>query len=132
MQRIGRVLQTVMVLWLLSSCSDAVLEVPIAKLADEPERFHGHVLVVEGLVQRFDDPLHHWLEDKQQNRVGIIPDELLHDLVGQQVRVRGRFTAYPQQGRRIQVHQLIRLPAAGGVHQNEQIEVQLSSEPGVD
>ena len=100
---------SVWLLLLLSSCSDAVLEVPIAKLVAEPERFHGHVLVVEGTVQRFDDPLHHWVEDAQQNRVGIIPEALLHDLVGQPVRVRGRFTASTEQGRRIQVHQLTRI-----------------------
>lgn len=97
-----------LLLW-LTSCSDAVLEVPIAKLVAEPERFHGHVLVVEGIVQRFDDPLHHWLEDAQQNRVGIIPEALLHDVVGQTVRVRGRFTASKEQGRRIQLHQLTRI-----------------------
>lgn len=97
---------SVALLLLVSSCSDAVLEVPMAKLVAEPERFHGHVLVIEGTVQRFDEPLHHWLEDEQQNRVGIVPDELLQDLVGQRVRVRGRFTASTEQGRRIQVHQL--------------------------
>lgn len=104
------------VIWLLlllSSCSDAVLEVPIAKLAAEPERFHGHVLVVEGTVHRFDEPLHHWLQDEQYNRVGIVPDELLQGLVGQQVRVRGRFTASPEQGRRIQVHQLTKIRESG-------------------
>ncbi|MCH8539088.1 MAG: hypothetical protein LAT66_15110 [Alkalimonas sp.] len=126
-------------LLLVSSCSDAVLEVPIEKLVAESERFHGHVLVVEATVHCFVDPLHHWLEDNQRNRVGVVPDDLLQDLVGQQVRVRGRFTAYPQQGRRIQLHQLIRLPAAensttksNSRAQKAQSCVQLSSEPGVD
>lgn len=114
MQRISRGLQTVLllapVLWLLSSCSDTVLEVPIAKLVAEPERFHGHVVVITGQVRSFDEPRHYWLEDDAHRRVGIHPETLVQDLVGQQVRVRGRFTASPTEGRRIQVHQLIRLP----------------------
>lgn len=79
------------------------MPVDLAELVAEPDRLDGALVVVEGWVRRHDEPAHVWIEDQRQHRVELLPTELGDGYVGQQVRIRGRFTAPGDRGRRIEV-----------------------------
>lgn len=80
--------------------------VTLAELVDGADRYDGREVVTEGVVRVWDDPLHHWIEDPQDHRVEVGPDEAVEDLVGARVRVRGEFRFDPERGRAITVEGL--------------------------
>ena len=80
--------------------------VTLAELVAEQDRHDGTRVVVRGTVNTFDDPRHYWIEDVEQHRVELVPEEVAEDLVGAQVEVVGRFSFRDDQGRVIEVEDL--------------------------
>lgn len=89
---------------MLAGCGDTPRQINLQLLAAEQSTLDGQLVVTEGLVQSFADPLHYWLEDDALNRVALEPDALVADYVGERVSVEGRFHADRERGRRIEVH----------------------------
>lgn len=79
--------------------SDEPVDAALVELVEDQDAFDGRVVVTEGVVRRYDDPRHHWIEDADQHRVEIEPQELVADHVGDRVRVTGRFVFLEDQGR---------------------------------
>jgi hypothetical protein len=96
-----------------TSTQDGPTAVELAELAGDQEGFHGEVVVTEGVVRSFDDPLHYWIEDADVNRVELVPEELVEDHVGDEVRVTGRFTFRDDEGRRIEIDEFEVLTEGG-------------------
>ena len=103
-----RLLAPLLFLTLAACGSDA--EVSLQVLADYQDGYDGRTVVTEGTVRTFDDPRHYWIEDDDLNRVAISPDDAVADKVGEQVRVRGLFSASPDAGRSIAVEEVSPLP----------------------
>jgi hypothetical protein len=93
---------------LLGACSDGpAVETDLAALVSLQSDFDGRQVVTEGVLQTFETPRHYWIEDADLNRVAIEPEAGLADRVGQRLRVRGRFVVDPDQGRRIDVSDIL-------------------------
>jgi hypothetical protein len=93
----------------LSACGaggSGAQEVTIAELVEDQEGYDGDLVVVEGVVHRYDDPLHYWLEDDAVNRVEVEPHGAVEERVGESVRVRGEYHFRPDQGRVITIAEL--------------------------
>ncbi len=89
---------------LLAGCGgDRVAPATLAQLAGAADAFDGELVETEGVVHRFDDPEHYWLEDDAINRVAVIPGEAVAGHLGERLRVVGRFTYHPERGRRIEI-----------------------------
>jgi hypothetical protein len=80
--------------------------VTLVELAEDQEGHHGDLVVTEGVVRSFDEPLHYWIEDDDQHRVELVPMELIEPHLGDEIRVTGRFTFRDDEGRRIEVDEL--------------------------
>lgn len=93
---------------LLAGCSGNTTPqpVPLMALHAQPSSFHGETVTTEGVVRRFEDPLHYWIEDDQVRRVAVVPGEAVAEHLGQRVRLTGRFTHDAERGRRLQVEQV--------------------------
>mgnify|MGYP006272865195 CR=1 FL=1 len=93
---------------LLAGCSGdpRPRPVPLMALHAQPSSFHGETVTTEGVVRRFEDPLHYWIEDEQVRRVAVVPADAVADHLGQRVRITGRFTHDAEQGRRLQPQQV--------------------------
>lgn len=92
--------------------------VSLAELIAEQDAYDASTVIAEGTVQTYDQPRHYWIEDAEQHRVELFPHEVVEDLVGQRIRVTGRFTFRDDRGRGIDVDDLEVLdgvppPAAG-------------------
>jgi hypothetical protein len=93
-------------LW-LAGCSDGPPEsVALAELVTEQDRYDGEQVVVDGVVRTYHDPVHHWIEDADLNRVELFPQAEVDPHVGDRVRVTGRFRFRDDEGRRIDVDDL--------------------------
>ncbi len=84
----------------------SVEHVSLAELVAEQDAYHGSLVSAEGNVQTYDQPRHYWIEDIRQHRVELFPHELVEDLIGQRIRVTGRFTFRDDRGRGIDVDDL--------------------------
>lgn len=80
--------------------------VELAELVADPDRYLGELVIVEGVVQAHDDPAHAWIEDEVPHRVGLEPLAAVDDLLGQVVRVVGRFDVVDAGGRVLEVEQV--------------------------
>lgn len=80
--------------------------VELAELVADPDRYLGEMVIVEGVVRAHDDPAHAWIEDEVPHRVGLEPLEAVEDLLGQVVRVVGRFDVVDAAGRVLEVEQV--------------------------
>ena len=98
---------------LLGGCSDenAVAEVPLAVLASNPAAHDDSRVATLGVVRRFEDPLHYWIEDEDLHRVELFPQERIAPYLGEAVRVQGHFRFSPTEGRRLTLESIERLPA---------------------
>lgn len=67
-----------------------------------------------GVVRTFEGPRHYWVEDDRLNRVALEPDELVAPLVGQEVRVVGRFDFDDRKGRIIEIEEIAPTGRAAG------------------
>jgi hypothetical protein len=77
--------------------------VTLAALVAEHDVYDGSTVIVEGVVQSYDQPRHVWIEDAEQHRVELFPYEMVADLVGQRIRVTGLFTFRDDRGRGIDI-----------------------------
>jgi hypothetical protein len=101
MPRIALLLACVL---LLSGCGErAALATTPEHLANVQEDFDGRNVVVSGTLRSIAAPRHYWIEDTALHRVAIegAADDVLQELVGARVRVRGRFRYDRSAGRRI-------------------------------
>lgn len=80
--------------------------VSLAELATAHDAHDGSFVIAEGTVRTYDQPRHWWIEDAEQHRVELFPHELVEDLVGQRIRVTGRFTFHDDRGRGIDIDDL--------------------------
>ncbi len=97
--------------------------VSLADLVAEQDAYDGSTVIAEGTVQVHDEPRHFWIEDADQHRVEVFPPDAVADLVGQRIRVTGRFTFRDDRGRGIDIADLevlgeaptaVAPPVAGG------------------
>lgn len=91
---------------LLSGCGErAAIATTLEHLANAQQDFDGRDVVVSGTLRSVAAPRHYWIEDAALHRVAIegAADDVLHELVGERVRVRGRFRYDRSAGRRIEV-----------------------------
>ncbi|TVR30986.1 MAG: hypothetical protein EA388_14015 [Nitriliruptor sp.] len=97
--------------------------VSLADLVAEQDAYDGSTVIAEGTVQAHDEPRHFWIEDAGQHRVELFPPDAVADLVGQRIRVTGRFTFRDDRGRGIDIDDLevlgeapaaVAPPVAGG------------------
>jgi hypothetical protein len=106
---VGRATLVALLVW-TSACSGDGEDVPtvvsLAELVADQAAYDGELVTTEGTVRSFDDPLHHWVEDADVNRVELVPDEVAAPHLGAEVRVTGRYTFRDDEGRRIEVERL--------------------------
>nr|WP_051074948.1 hypothetical protein [Thioalkalivibrio sp. ALJ16] len=89
---------------LLAGCGgERVSPVTLEQLAASAPAFNGELVETEGVVNRFEDPEHYWLEDDAINRVAVTPKSAVRAHVGESLRVVGRFSYHPEEGRRIEI-----------------------------
>ncbi|PAU78964.1 glucose-inhibited division protein B [Halomonas salipaludis] len=96
-----------LVVLFLSGCgSDSDSQVPLYVLASEGDAYDGERVVTQGVVRRFEDPLHYWIEDQDLNRVELFPHDAVAEHLGEQVQVSGTFRLDERGGRRLTVTRL--------------------------
>ncbi len=101
---IGIIPSYLAVVVLLGACGDdRVAPVTLAQLVAAAPSFDGERVETEGVLNRFADPEHYWLEDEDRNRVAVLPGELVEHHRGEKLRVVGRFSYHPDAGRRIEL-----------------------------
>lgn len=91
-----------------SGCAEpTATSATLAAIVASPDGYDGQRVQVTGVLRSFPQPLHYWIEDPQLNRVEVLFDEDLARWLGQNVRVRGRFSFDTEAGRRIRVEDLV-------------------------
>ncbi len=78
----------------------------LADLARFTEQYDGERVSTTGHVRTHPDPVHYWLEDEDLNRVAVHPDSAVEELVGERVRVIGRFRYSRETGRAIEADEV--------------------------
>ncbi|GEM_PF-3314546 len=92
-------------------------EVTLRRIVANQERMSGRRVVVSGRVVAFEDPdgtMDYILEDYQQNRVLLLPDDIAADYVGRQIEVTGLYEFDPGQGRVLWVEEIRPKEPPGG------------------
>lgn len=80
----------------------APTELRLAELVRFADRYNGEAVTTTGVVHMYDEPEHYWIQDEAINRVRIQPQSAISELVGERVRVVGRFEHDPGTGRLIE------------------------------
>lgn len=83
--------------------------VTLSQLVADEEAFIGRQVDVEGRVVAFLDPdgtEYFVLEDASQNRVMLLPTDLVRGYVGETIEVVGRFDFDPNAGRILEVEEI--------------------------
>lgn len=103
---------------LVTACGgddDGTRDVSLATLAAQEGAYDGTLVRTQGVVRTFVQPRHYWIEDDYPNRVALEPEELVAPLLGQTVRVVGRFNFDERKGRLIRVEEIASLsPGTSG------------------
>lgn len=108
-----RILLITFSLGLLTACgAGKPTETSLSALAAASKDFSKRHVLVTGTLRTFNDPRHYWIEDDRLNRVAITPSEELLSMVGETISVRGTFYYDQDEGRRIKVKELTRLPSS--------------------
>lgn len=81
-------------------------DVALVDLVVEQDAYDGDLVTTQGVVRTFDEPRHYWIEDDDQNRVELVPQDRVSPHLGDRIEVTGRFTFRDDEGRRIEVDQL--------------------------
>ncbi|MEX1162758.1 MAG: hypothetical protein WEB03_04185 [Nitriliruptor sp.] len=89
-----------------TSADQGPVDVAIVELVEDQDALHGRQVTTRGVVRSFDEPLHHWIEDEDQNRVELTPQELVSPHLGDRIEVTGRYTFRDDEGRRIAIEDL--------------------------
>ncbi|WP_018935737.1 hypothetical protein [Thioalkalivibrio sp. ALJ24] len=101
---------------LLAGCGgETTSQVTLDQLAGAAADFDGEMVEVTGRVETFEDPRHYWIEDDPQNRVAISPEQTVADRVGEEVRLVGRFSYSPEDGRSLEVDEEATAAANAGL-----------------
>lgn len=97
------ILATAVCLLLLAGCGGepTATQLELVDLARFSEQYDGERVSTIGHVRSHPDPEHYWLEDDDLNRVAVHPDSAVQSLVGERVRVVGRFRFSREKGRAI-------------------------------
>lgn len=88
-------------------------QLELVDLARFAEQYDGERVSTTGHVRSHPDPEHYWLEDNDLNRVAVHPDSAVSSLVGQRVRVVGRFRFSRDKGRAIDADEVDVLDGQG-------------------
>lgn len=78
----------------------------LGDLARFSEQYDGERVSTAGHVRTHPDPEHYWLEDEDLNRVAVHPDSAVKSLVGERVRIVGRFRFSRDAGRSIEAEEV--------------------------
>lgn len=97
--RLGMALLLALAVSACGEADSATAELRLADLVRFQDRYDGDTVATSGVVHMFDDPEHYWIEDDELNRIRIVPHDAVSELVGERVRVDGRFEYDPSQGR---------------------------------
>ena len=81
--------------------NEKAIEVSLDLLSNSPANYNGRQVLTRGKVQRFEDPLHYWIEDEDLHRVEIFPQVKVAPYLGETVVVRGQFSFESTAGRRL-------------------------------
>lgn len=98
-----RGLSVVLLAGLLVGCGgqEKAYQIPLVMLVSSSVDHDGREVITQGVVRRFEDPLHYWIEDDAFNRVEIFPHQAIAPYLGKDVRVQGLFRDSDTQGRRL-------------------------------
>jgi len=110
-----RMLCAIGVLLAAVACGDGDRRTSLAALTEQQQARDGEIVIVEGKVDRAEEPLHYWITDDEAHHVGLRPVEAVEEHVGERVTVRGRFTYSRDEGRWIEVD-TINLSAESGTY----------------
>lgn len=97
------------------ACSPST--VTLDRLVADQERFIGDRVIVTGWVVSFEEPdgsVSFVLEDAEQHRVLLLPDNIGERHLGDSVAVTGRFDFDPDQGRILWVEEIHPTPGKPG------------------
>lgn len=86
----------------------------LSMLVMQAQMYDGSAVSTSGVVRGFDDPEHYWLEDNRLNRIALHPKEQAREWLGQRARAKGRFYYQRDEGRQIQLDELLPLAPQGG------------------
>ena len=107
--RTVRVLALVVVLLVGGACTTdrGPTAASLEELTRHQEAWDGRQVRAEGVLRSFDEPLHYWIEDRDLNRVELVPPDGLDALLGRTVRVEGTFRFDDDRGRRIEIDEIL-------------------------
>ena len=96
---------------LLAGCGDAPpVETTLSALSAAQTDFNGRQVAVTGTLRTYDSPKHYWIENDRLDRIAIQGVAQLAPLVGQDVKVKGRFKYDRSAGRRIEANEVVASP----------------------
>lgn len=105
--RLRRVAVLGLCLLVLAGCGESTpTRLELVDLARFAEEYNGERVSTTGHVRSHPDPEHYWLEDDDLNRVAVHPDSAVKSLVGEHVRVIGRFRFSRDKGRAIEADEV--------------------------
>jgi hypothetical protein len=81
-------------------------EVALVDLVLDQDTYDGELVTTQGVVRTYDEPRHYWIDDGDQNRVELVPQDEVSSYLGDRIEVTGRFTFRDEEGRRIAVDDL--------------------------
>lgn len=98
-----KLLPAMLLVGLLAGCGgqEKASQVPLAMLVSSSADYDDRQVITSGVVRRFEDPLHYWIEDSAFNRVEIFPQQTIAPYLGKSVRVEGHFRYSDSEGRRL-------------------------------
>jgi hypothetical protein len=85
---------------------DRPVDVTLSSLARYQEAYQGRLVRTEGVVRTYESSGQYWIEDNEPNRVALEPVHLVAPLLGQEVRVVGRFHFDDRTGRLIHIEKI--------------------------
>jgi hypothetical protein len=91
----------------------AAVAATVAELTTNQGAYDGRRVETVGIVRRFGAAegatrLHYVVEDQQQNRVAIVPNDVAERYTSQEVSVVGSFRFTEQEGRRLEIERIDR------------------------
>ena len=110
LKAIDSLVPTLLAALVLVGCGDMdkPQEVSLAMLTENATDFDDNQVVTRGMVRRFEEPLHYWIEDEDLNRVAIFPQERVAHYLGEAVLVEGHFRFSATEGRRLTLTEIER------------------------
>ncbi|MBA6411795.1 glucose-inhibited division protein B [Parahaliea sp. F7430] len=76
-------------------------QVSLSVLVASQSDYDDSQVITTGVVRRFEEPLHYWIEDEDLNRVEVFPHDKIAPYLGEVVELEGRFLFSATAGRRL-------------------------------